>query len=149
MTNVFSECWTGFGRRYLRPVVVVPEGRIDRQVGEVLPDGLRHVTDHLDHRVRRELACRDVGGAVPGGRGTRTSGISLTCLGSCFKHGMKGARLISCCRDTKGWQTLTDAYSPHLLSSVNMQMTAGSKTDYLMFNGSESGGFLRVFGIKR
>lgn len=45
---------------YLWPVVMVTEGRVDGEVGEVLPDGLGHVPDHLDHRVCGELTCRDV-----------------------------------------------------------------------------------------
>lgn len=39
---------------------MVSQGGIDRQVGEVLSDGLSHVTDHLDHYVCRELTCRDM-----------------------------------------------------------------------------------------
>lgn len=45
---------------YLRPVVVVSQGGVDRHVGEVLSDGLRHVTDHLDHHVCGELGWGDV-----------------------------------------------------------------------------------------
>lgn len=52
-------------RGYLRPVVVVTQRRINGQVGEVLSDGLSHVSDHLDDRVCGELTWRDVRGAVP------------------------------------------------------------------------------------
>lgn len=47
---------------------MVSEGGVDRQVREVVSDGLSHVTDHLDHHVCRQLSCRDVRGAVPGDR---------------------------------------------------------------------------------
>lgn len=61
---------------YLRPVVMVTQGRIDCQVGEVLSDGLGHVTDHLDHYICRELIWRDVRWTVTGGEGkTRSSTI--------------------------------------------------------------------------
>lgn len=44
---------------------MVPQSGIHRQAGEVEPDGLGHVTDHLDHRVRGELACRHMRRTVP------------------------------------------------------------------------------------
>lgn len=47
-------------KSYLWPVVMVSQGRIDCEVGEVLSDGLRHITDHLDHCVCRELVQRDM-----------------------------------------------------------------------------------------
>lgn len=52
---------------YLRPVVVVSQRRIHRQVGEVLPDGLGHVGNHLDHHVCRELISGDMRWTVTGG----------------------------------------------------------------------------------
>lgn len=52
---------------YLRPVVMVSQRRIHRQVGEVLPDGLGHVGHHLDHHVCRELIWRDMRWTVTGG----------------------------------------------------------------------------------
>lgn len=46
---------------------MVSQRRIHRQVGEVLPDGLGHVGDHLDHHVCRELIWRDMRWTVTGG----------------------------------------------------------------------------------
>lgn len=54
---------------------MVSQGWIDGQVGEVVPDGLGHVTDHLDHDVCRELGWGDVRWAVTGGRGRTEEAI--------------------------------------------------------------------------
>lgn len=54
---------------------MVSQGRIDCQVGEVLSDGLGHVTDHLDHHICRELIWRDVRWTVTGGEGKTRSSI--------------------------------------------------------------------------
>lgn len=43
---------------------MVPQCGVNGQVGEVLSDGLGHVSDHLDDRVCGELTWRDVRGAV-------------------------------------------------------------------------------------
>lgn len=53
---------------------MVTQGRIDCQVGEVVSDGLGHVTDHLDHYICRELIWRDVRWTVTGGEGKTRSG---------------------------------------------------------------------------
>lgn len=45
---------------HLRPVVVVPQSRKHGQAGEVLSDGLRHVSQHVNHHLCGELAWRDV-----------------------------------------------------------------------------------------
>lgn len=54
---------------------MVSQGRIDRQIGEVLSDGLGHVTDHLDHHVCRELIWRDMRWAVTGGQGRQEEAV--------------------------------------------------------------------------
>lgn len=45
---------------------------VDCGVGEVLSDGLGHVTDDLDDCVSGELVWRDVGRAVAARRGNKT-----------------------------------------------------------------------------
>lgn len=49
---------------------MVSQGGIDCEVGKVLSDRLRHITDHLDHGVRGELVHRDVRWTVPARNGT-------------------------------------------------------------------------------
>ena len=64
---------------------MVSEGRVDRQVREIVSDGLSHVTDHLDHHVCRQLSCWDVRGAVPGGD-RHDCYYTLIKLNTCLLH---------------------------------------------------------------
>lgn len=56
---------------------MVSQGRIDCQVGEMLSDGLGHITDHLDHQVSRKLVCRDMRWTVTGRENTGSETVGL------------------------------------------------------------------------